>query len=334
MSAMAATAAAATARAAGRAMTAREKFLFDLNGFVVVRNALSLDEVDAMNAAIDRNMATARPRVTPALKNAVKGSALSAPGSRIDLGGMLGWPSPDGDMFRKLLCHKALTPYLMELVGEGYRLDHQPMVLIQEKGSEGFALHGGPLSGHDGQPEGRFNPELQYRCVNGTIWNSLLAMTVFLCDAKAGEGGYCALRGSHKLNYAMYAEMTNGDDPAFMDHIYQPPVNKGDVIFFSEATVHGSMPWKGDHQRRLALYRFAPANFAYGRAYLNQWAAHDKEVLAKCTEAQRAVLGPPHAVRLERPTVTEDGDDGPVKVYKRPAAKKDHDVAVFGSSYF
>lgn len=284
-----------------------------------------------MNSAIDRNIDKVQIRESPGLKNTMKGTALSAVGSRGDLGGMLGWPSPDGDVFRRLLCHKELTPYLHALCGEGYRLDHQPMALLQEKGSEGFSLHGGPLSGHDGQPEGRFNPELQYRCHNGTLWNSLLAMTVFLCDAKAGDGGFCALRGSHKLNFAMYNEMVNGDDPEFMTHIYQPAVNKGDVIFFSEATVHGSLPWRADHQRRLALYRFAPANFAYGRAYLNDWGT---DVLSKCTDAQKAVLGPPHAVRLERPTLTEQGEDGPINVYKRPKAKKDHDVAVFGSDYF
>ena len=316
---------------AAKTMTATEKFFFDLNGFVVVKNALTSAEVDAMNIAIDHNVDKLKARESPGLKNTVQGSALSAPGSRMDLGGMLGWSSPDGDMFRRLLCHRALTPYLNTLVGEGYRLDHQPMVLVQEKGSEGFALHGGPLSGHDGVPEGRFNPELQYRCHNGTIWNSLLAMTVFLTDSKVGDGGFCALRGSHKLNFAMYEEMTNGDSKDFMEHIYQPAVNKGDVIFFSEATVHGSIPWRGDHQRRLALYRFSPANFAYGRAYLNQWGTN---VLSQCTEQQAAVLGPPPAVRLERPTLTDEGEDGQIKVYKRPKAKKDHDVAVFGSDFF
>lgn len=314
-----------------RTMTARQKFLFDLNGFIHLKKVLTLEEVEEMNAAIDRNLQKGQVRESAGLKNTLKNSVLSAPGSRVDIGGMLGWPAPDGDMFRRLLCHRELTPYLYSLLGEGYRLDHQPLVLVQDKGSEGFSLHGGPLSGHDGVPEGKFNPELQYRCHNGTLWNSLLAMSVFLVDAKAGDGGFCALRGSHKLNFAMFNEFTHGEDPEFMTHIYQPAVSAGDVILFSEATVHGSMPWTADHQRRLALYRFAPANFAYGRAYLNNWGP---DVLAKCTEAQKAVLGPPHAVRLERPVVTEDGEDGPVKVYHRSETKKSHDVKVFGSEYF
>ena len=95
---------------------------------------------------------------------------------------MLGWESPHGDMFRRLLvdqqntlllffiflsktncmycilyftfnyffylkAHRDITPYLISLCGEGYRLDHQPIVILQNKNSEGFSLHGGPLSG-------------------------------------------------------------------------------------------------------------------------------------------------------------------------------------------
>ena len=65
----------------------------------------------------------------------------------MDMGGMLGWASPHGDVFRRLLCHRNIAPYLIDLCGEGYRLDHHPLVIVQDKDSEGFALHGGPISG-------------------------------------------------------------------------------------------------------------------------------------------------------------------------------------------
>ena len=34
------------------------------------------------------------------------------------------------------------------LTGEGYRMDHQPLVIAQDADSEGFSLHGGPISGN------------------------------------------------------------------------------------------------------------------------------------------------------------------------------------------
>ena len=52
----------------------------------------------------------------------------------------------------------------------------------------------------------RFNPELQYRCVAGRPWNSLVAMAAHLVDAPAGAGGFCVVKGSHKLNFALPPE--------------------------------------------------------------------------------------------------------------------------------
>ena len=43
-------------------MTPEDKFLFDLNGFIVVRNAINETEVSKMNAAIDEHIDKARPR--------------------------------------------------------------------------------------------------------------------------------------------------------------------------------------------------------------------------------------------------------------------------------
>ena len=43
-------------------MTPQDKFLFDLNGFIVVRNVLNTTEIESMNSAIDEHMDKAKPR--------------------------------------------------------------------------------------------------------------------------------------------------------------------------------------------------------------------------------------------------------------------------------
>ncbi|KAJ8608910.1 hypothetical protein CTAYLR_005267 [Chrysophaeum taylorii] len=315
-----------------RGMTAEERYLFDLNGYLVVRGALSGDEVRALNAAIDEHKHEAIPRSSEALRNAGRDTAFGERGVRRDLGGMLSWET---DAFRQLLAHPSVAPYLVEFCGEGYRLDHQPLVLLQDSGSEGFALHGGPLSGDDGVSAGVFNPELQYRCVNGQPWTSLLAMAVHLVDAPEGAGGFCVVRGSHKANFAVPVHFASGDGDGSdfaAEFACQPQTRAGDVLFFSEATVHGAKPWRQDYERRLALYRFAPANFAYGRGYLADWGGPD--VLDKCTPAQRAVLEPPFAPRLERTVTNALGDLGQPRVKPRSSEKKEHDKAVFKSDFF
>merc|ERR1712070_830287 len=93
------------------------------------------------------------------------------------------------------------------------------------------------------------------------------------------------------------------------EHLHQPVTRAGDVVFYSEATVHGALAWEAEHQRRIALYRFAPATAAYGRAYLNQWAPSSTEGY---TAAQLAVLEPPYQCRLDRPIVEHGGEEDPV----------------------
>ena len=51
-------------------MSNHEKFLFDLNGFIVLRNVLNEEEVQQLNDAIDANIHKAVSRETAGLKNA------------------------------------------------------------------------------------------------------------------------------------------------------------------------------------------------------------------------------------------------------------------------
>mmetsp|Transcript_55187 Transcript_55187/g.178898 ORF Transcript_55187/g.178898 Transcript_55187/m.178898 type:complete len:403 (-) Transcript_55187:427-1635(-) len=306
------------------AMSEEEKFFFDLEGFLVVRGALTPEEVAAANAAIDAHAGEIKERQDPELRNTAKDSPLAGDGvgGRRDLGGMLGWQKPHCDPFRALLAHPKLLPYLVELCGPGFRMDHLPFVISQRRGSEGFSLHGGPLT-----TAGRFNPALQYRCVNGQIYNSLLAMSVQLSDHNAGDGGFCVLPGTHKMNFPVPDALVHGRN--FQEHLLQPVTKAGDVVFFSEATVHGAFPWNADHERRIALYRFAPAIVAYGRSYSPSWPL---EMLEGLTANQRAVLEPPYAERLDRPVVRL-GEAEP-EVNGRSLEKKRFDQEVFGTAYF
>lgn len=117
--------------------------------------------------------------------------------------------------------------------------------------------------------------------------------------------------------------------------------------------MHGATPWRGEAERRIALYRFAPANMGYGRGYLEipqedleQMAPQANLPLSTCLigcrlgrhHAQvRAVLEPPYSTRLERPILTEEtvkDPSGPASVPRRNEAKKALDRKLFGTEYF
>ena len=302
---------------------------------MVVKGVYSADEVAAANAGVDAHLGAQRER-RAGLRNTKEETAMSGDGStgRLDLGRCLEWEPPHSDIFRQLLAHPRLVPYYTALLGRGYRMDHLPLVLAQNVGAEGFQLHGGVTA----PVTGAYQPHLEYSYRNGAMHNMLLGVTLQLVDHDPGDGGFCIVKGSHKANYPMSEEMVHGAESA--EHIYQPATRAGDVLLFSEAATHGSLPWtRSDKQRRVALFRFSPPNVAYGRNYLAEycdeaggapqgWPAKMYDGL---TEEQAAVLQPPFAGRLDRVEVGF-GDDGAVTtaMQKRAAEKKDFDKAVLG----
>ena len=57
---------------------------------------------------------------------------------------MLGWPSPDRDVFRSVLAHPKLVP-VHAMVGEGYRMDHL-LCSSTAPGADKFVFHGGKMN--------------------------------------------------------------------------------------------------------------------------------------------------------------------------------------------
>jgi len=68
-------------------------------------------------------------------------------------------------------------------------------------------------------------------------------------------------------------------------------LDAGDVVVFSEALTHGTLPWRGPHERRTLLYKYSPGNSAWSHV---EW---PPELLAACTARQRLLLQPPSVGR-------------------------------------
>ena len=122
-------------------LTQKQKYMFDLNGFLVIRDAFNASLVARANTAIDAHMSTLHERAGQLRTSGLYGresEALVGDGKtgRFDMGGMLGWKTPHCEPFRDVLCHPSVASALTELVGVGYRLDHSPLMIAQEKGSE------------------------------------------------------------------------------------------------------------------------------------------------------------------------------------------------------
>eukprot|EP01083_Nonionella_stella_P096857 272313_1 len=307
-------------------MTEDERYLFDLNGFLIIRNVLTPEEIKEANEIIDKRQKKMIERKEGALRNAVEGTEFygSGPG-RKDLGGVLEW-GEDSKIFRKILAHPRLRPLFHGILGKGYRMDHLPFVIAQDKGAEGFQLHGGTIDCNSGQ----YNPYLAYTCHNDFIRSALLGCNVMLTDHDSGFGGFCVVPGSHKSNFKMPAGMVDGEK--YKEYIIQPATKAGDVVLFSEGTVHGAMAWTQEKQRRVCLYRFSPATNVYGRSYFgHEGGGWPDKMYEGLSDAEKAVLEPPYANRIDRPEISDNGD---VTISTRGERKKKHDQDLFGTKYF
>jgi hypothetical protein len=240
-------------------MNDEERYLFDVQGFLLVPGVLGGDEVATLNRLID-------------------GRDLPEPGETVQsqrFGGFLLWAQP----FRDLLDHPRILPYLKELLDPAVRLDHYYGIYMRQ-GTKGLNLHGG------GEPYDR--PEY-FHYQNGRMYNGLTVVSWALSDAPKDQGGFACIPGSHKANFPCPRPIrTYESDPGC---VVQVPMHAGDVLIFTEALTHGTHPWNAPFHRRSLLYKYAPGHMAWGAGY-QRWPAELPELL---TPSQRLLLEPPYS---------------------------------------
>ena len=186
---------------------------------------------------------------------------------------------------------------LVELCGPTVRLDHC-YGIIMSPGTSGVGLHGGATP-HD--------PAQSYSVRDGEMLNGLVAVQWALVDHPKGTGGFCCVPGSHKANFAL-------PDPHDPSMVLEVELRAGDVVFFTEALTHGTMPWLGPKQRRSLFFKYAPGFVAWGRNYETE--LNDPELLALLTDRQRLLLQSP-AVYPHEPVIALEM---PKQNYPQPKA--------------
>lgn len=229
--------------------TPEELYHFDLRGYLVVRNVLTSVEVAALNEAIDGRAEEIRARDAGSLSGC--SSALEGSSGRQELTGMLGWPSPQRELFRDLLVHPVVVSRLNNFSGRGFRLDHGPLLIQADAGTEGHSLHGA------GEP---FSAANWYHQQNGRILCRGVTVAWQLSDVNEGDGGFAVVPGSHKSQEQAPQGIRSVEDD--MGLVVQPAMNAGDVLFFAETATHGALPWTASHQRRSVLYKYASRDAA------------------------------------------------------------------------
>ena len=266
-------------------MNEREKFLFDLRGYIVVRRALTQNQVSDLSDRLEMQREQGdKPHFgsdRTVLPDGDSG-AWSAPS-------LLEW----GGTYIDLIDLPTTAPYLESLLGGGYRLDHDYINVVNEKNKRALYLHGGG-QGAGGGTRDVVGPtdggQCYYRYNNGRFFNGLVTVAYELSDVDQDSGGFACVPGSHKMNFPLPNESristTQEQVPDWVDRV---SAKAGDAIIFTEACAHGTIPWKGGDERRTIFYKYCPHAVAWGPCYYN--ADHYEGLSAN----QRSMLMPPSA---------------------------------------
>ena len=153
-------------------MNDHDRYLFDLQGYVTIPNAIDADTVAALNAILDQKIAEETP----------------ADATTHRFVNLLDWGQPYID----LLDPPKIVPYLEAILGSRFRLDHTYLDIIRGGLSPiGATLHGGAMP---------FNPVQYFHYSNGEFHNGLSVVAFNLADVNPGDGGFACVPGSHKSN--------------------------------------------------------------------------------------------------------------------------------------
>ncbi len=283
-------------------MDARERYFWDLTGYLVVKGVLSEEEVARANDIVDRYWDRVQVGGSTARE-----SVVFAGTGRPMLPGVLEFPKPDCEPFREMLAHPVLVKYLNVMCDKGFRLDHGPMFIVSNKGTAGHTMHG------NGDPH---RPHVAYHHQNGKTWVGGVTVAWQLHDCKEGMGGFACVPSSHKAMFPMPKGVHTGDDD--MDLIKQPVVEAGDVIFFMDsAQAHGATPWKLDTTRRSILFKYTGRTCARGGPSQEvsppeiYW---DRKIVEDMTPEQLSVMYGPYSNHKGRVPYLEVCDDGSVRI--------------------
>jgi ectoine hydroxylase-related dioxygenase (phytanoyl-CoA dioxygenase family) len=254
-----------------------ERYLFDLQGFLVVPDAVDAEALATINAILDERLADADPEA-PAVQFGTGG------------GEVLGWGRP----FLDLVDNPRITPYLEEFVDPYFRLDHEYIHVLRPGAGaltgrlSSATLHGG------GTP---FDASQYYRFCDGRVWSGLTVVAYYLRDVNPGDGGLACVPGSHKANFALPENLRrlDGELPSW---IVPVPGPAGTAVIFTEAQSHGTLPWRGAGERRTLFYKYSPHAVSWS------WRYYDPAAFEDLTDRQRAILEPPNGRSPKRQPVT------------------------------
>jgi hypothetical protein len=220
--------------------TEMEDYLFDLRGFLVLRNAVTPEHIDEMNTLVD-GMLPVEPDEWKGHIHCHRSEDLASITFRQVF--------EAGEPFERLIDQPSWINHIRRYVGgdDGLFID---------QGWYNLRGPGGGSSLHSGAHKRRIRTQFRYhegefRC--GQV-NILLALN----DIGPDDGPTMVVPGSHKSNRLHPAFERKDSSLDNTEEAIKAPLNAGDALLFVDCIAHGSAERKTEGYRRALVYRYGP----------------------------------------------------------------------------
>lgn len=242
-----------------KGMTDAQRFLFDLQGYLMIEDALSPSEVEAFRETIYR---LAREKVTDPAGWHARGE----PKRFLTVHR----PIEKDPIFLQMVDHPAVLPILQQLVGEN------PILIDND--AELTPRHNDPKPWHRGVgTHGYWIEDGRFQCTMvKCIW--------YLSDVKRGENCTRIIPGSHKSRVPV--PHPGGDRAADLPGQVEVEARAGTVMIFSEACLHAGNINPSD-KTRVNMY------FNYGPSWVQPWEGYrpSERLVRESDGIRRQILG-------------------------------------------
>ena len=253
------------------ALTPEQRLYLDINGYVIIRNVLSDNEIQILLETIYEIEKAYRDT------GQLPGPNCHLSSDRADYFRIDNLPHL-ADSFFRYLTHPYIVGLAEEIVGGTVRLEQsdahirRPLVGRKQNGAPRYGFHRG------------INPGFSHTG-NGLYHFSFVKALTNLTDLGPDDGGTTVIAGTHKISQEVnQEEIVNAAmrDPRMIHHVEAPP---GSVLLFFESLIHAAGIIESDRDRVLILGGYTPTMFQAWNGY-----EADPDFAATVSEGQRSLL--------------------------------------------
>ena len=263
-------------------LTDLDVYLFDLRGYLILKNALSLEEVSDCNATLD-DLQHLKP-------GEWRGHAHAHTYTGTE-GLNVQQIYEAGEPWERLIDHPSWIAKVTRFVGGENTFDYNHGKLFIDEAFASIRGPGDAIGLHSGGHNAA--KRCQFRYHNGLFQCGQINILMAFTDIGPGDGGTMVIPGSHKANFQHpefdKASMKQGESRSVdgVTGAVEVHLEKGDALLFVDAISHGSAKRVNPGQRRIAVYRYGPSWGMFRLPY-----RPSKGLLERLTPERRAIVWP------------------------------------------